>query len=115
MKNARVNEDLRQPSNALQHQIFSGDSPGLVETTNVDSASEGNPKRFRTKDCYRQIGRMINLGQHYTPNLDSATNEAFTASDNSIGSSGGTTLVMTKIQSSNNFDFLRFLSIPAGD
>jgi len=46
------------------------------------------------------------------PNLDSATSDALTASDNSMGNSGGTTLVMTRIQSSNNFDFFRFLSMP---
>ena len=115
MRDERRNEDLREPGNALQHQIFSSDSPRLVETTNIDPPCKGNPKRFRTKDCYKQIGHIINASEHYAPSLDSATNEAFTARDNSIGSSGGTTLVMTKIQSSSNFDFLRFLSIPARD
>lgn len=47
------------------------------------------------------------------PNLDNATSDVLTASDNSIGNSGGTTLVITRMQSSSNFDFLRFLSIPA--
>ena len=46
------------------------------------------------------------------PNFDKATSDAFTARDNSIGSSGGTTLVTINTQSSNSFDFFKFLSIP---
>jgi len=46
------------------------------------------------------------------PNLDSATSEALTASESSIGNSGGTTLVMIRTQSSSNLDFFRSLSIP---
>lgn len=46
------------------------------------------------------------------PNFDRATKEAFTANDNSMGSSGGTTLVTISTQSSNSFDFFKSLSIP---
>lgn len=49
----------------------------------------------------------------YTPNFDKATSDALTANDNSIGSSGGTTLVTMRMQSNNNFDFLSSLSIPS--
>ena len=41
-------------------------------------------------------------------NLDNAASEVFTARDNSMGNSGGTTLVMIKMQSNSNLE--RFLS-----
>src|SRR4051812_14840817 len=46
------------------------------------------------------------------PYFDRATSEALTASESSIGSSGGTTLVMIRMQSSKSLDFLRSRSIP---
>jgi hypothetical protein len=55
---------------------------------------------------------MLNGAHGALPNFDRATKEAFTANDNSMGSSGGTTLVTINTQSSNNFDFFKFLSIP---
>jgi hypothetical protein len=55
---------------------------------------------------------MLGTAHGDLPNFDSATKDAFTARDNSMGSSGGTTLVMINTQSSNSFDFFMFLSIP---
>jgi len=48
----------------------------------------------------------------HIPNLERATSDAFTASDNSMGSSGGTTLVMIRIQSRRSLDFFKPLSMP---
>ena len=50
--------------------------------------------------------------QSNVPNLDSATSEALTANESSMGSSGGTTLVMMRMQSKSSFDFFRSLSNP---
>jgi hypothetical protein len=55
---------------------------------------------------------MLNAAYGALPNFDRATKEAFTANDNSMGSSGGTTLVTISTQSSNSLDFFKFLSIP---
>lgn len=44
--------------------------------------------------------------------MDKAISDVLTARDNSIGSSGGTTLVIMRMQSNNNFDFFRPLSTP---
>ena len=55
---------------------------------------------------------MLNAARGVLPNFDRATKEAFTANDNSMGSSGGTTLVTISTQSSNSFDFFKSLSIP---
>ena len=47
------------------------------------------------------------------PNLDNAKREVFTASDNSIGSSGGTTDVKINVHSKNNlYLFLWGSSLP---
>ena len=46
------------------------------------------------------------------PNFERATRDAFTARESSMGSSGGTTLVIIKMQSSRSFDFFKFLSRP---
>jgi len=49
----------------------------------------------------------------YVPYLERATREALTARESSIGNSGGTTLVIIRMQSRRSLDFLRPLSIPA--
>lgn len=87
--------------------------PVLSKQQTSTRPAKGIRKGSVQKIATAQISCVSSFRAVYTPNLDNATNEAFTARDNSIGSSGGTTLVMTKMQSSNNFDFLRFLSIPA--
>lgn len=55
---------------------------------------------------------MLDTAHGDLPNFDNATKDALTARDNSMGSSGGTTLVMINTQSSNSFDFFMSLSIP---
>lgn len=47
------------------------------------------------------------LENSYLPNLDNETKEVLTASDSSIGSSGGTTDVRIRAHSKNNLYLLR--------
>lgn len=52
------------------------------------------------------------IKKKHPPNLLNATSDAFTASESSMGSSGGTTLVMMRMQSRRSLDFLRLRSMP---
>ncbi len=99
--------------NSLNDKVLCGDRAGLVETADFDASRKWNAERFRTEYCYEEVEtRMLNAAHGVLPNFDRATKEPFTANDNSMGSSGGTTLVTINTQSSNSFDFFRFLSIP---
>ena len=99
--------------NSLNDKVLCGDRAGLVKTADFDASCEWNAERLRAEYCYEEVkARVLNAADGVLPNFDRATKEAFTANDNSIGSSGGTTLVTINTQSSNNFDFFKFLSIP---
>lgn len=101
---------------ALNDEVFPSNSPGLVETTDIDLACERNSERFGAENgCERGTTRCrseprddvsLTCGtdrMRNVPNLLSATNDALTASVNSIGNSGGTTEVKTSTTSNNNF------------
>jgi hypothetical protein len=71
---------------------------------------KGSVQKIATKKKFET--QMLDTTHGVLPNLDNATKEAFTARDNSMGNSGGTTLVTINTQSSNSLDFFKFLSIP---
>ena len=68
--------------------------------------------------CRRWLPKKINKSKNIAtdpgdiPNFDKATKLALTAKLNSIGNSGGTTLVIIKTQSKSNFDFFKSRSMP---
>jgi hypothetical protein len=93
-------------NNPFQHQILCSDSSRFIERANINTACERNPERLRAEYCY-PISTSRTL-----PNFDKATKLALTAKLNSIGSSGGTTLVIISTQSNSNLLFFKSLSTP---
>jgi hypothetical protein len=79
-----------------------------TSTRPANGMRNGSVQNIATKGLNTDID--ANCGG--SPNFDKATREAFTAKDNSMGNSGGTTLVTINTQSSKSFDFFKFLSIP---
>ena len=54
----QVEKDPHSPNtcNTLEHQVFGGDNSCLVETENVDAASERNTEGLGTEDgCEAQV------------------------------------------------------------
>jgi|SRR6267142_5511126 len=80
-----------------------------TSTRPADGMRNGSVQNIATMKFETQI---LNTTHGVLPNFDNATKEAFTARDNSMGNSGGTTLVTINTQSSNSLDFFKFLSIP---
>ena len=80
-----------------------------TSTRPANGIRNGSVQNIATKRFKTQI---LNTTYGGLPNFDNATKEAFTAKDNSMGNSGGTTLVMINTQSSNSLDFFKFLSMP---
>jgi hypothetical protein len=101
-------------SDTLDNEVLCCNRARLVETANIDASRKWDAEWLRTEYRYKEVERrmLTHATRGASPNFDRATRDAFTARDNSMGSSGGTTLVMMSTQSSNSFDFFRFLSIP---
>jgi hypothetical protein len=99
--------------NSLDNKVLCSNRSRFVKTADIDASCKWYAERLRTEyRCKKLQARMPNSTLETLPNFDSATKEAFTARDNSMGNSGGTTLVTISTQSSNSFDFFKFLSIP---
>lgn len=82
-----------------------------TSTRPANGILNGSVQKIATQNYQNPSLLVANKSQNI-PNFDNATKLALTAKLNSIGNSGGTTLVMINTQSSNNFDFFKFLSIP---
>jgi hypothetical protein len=89
---------------SFHNKIFACDGTRLVETADVNSTCKGDPERLRAEDgCpRRQVLIAIKSGLRDVPYFCKATREALTANDSSMGSSGGTTDVMIRMQSSRS-------------
>jgi hypothetical protein len=96
--------------NTFNNKVLSSNSSSLVKTTNIHSTRKRDSERFGTEDRYSSA--LSPQGRESLPYFCKATREALTAKDNSIGSSGGTTEVMMRIQSSKSLPFAIPLSNP---
>jgi hypothetical protein len=105
---------------SFDDQVFASNRSRLVETTDVDTTGERNSERFSAEDGYKLFTSLSNVSAliggeergRDSQYLLSATREALTAIESSIGSSGGTTEVMMMTQSNKSFERLRSCSTP---
>lgn len=120
-----VDEELERDSlnsgDSLDDKVLSSNGSSLVEAADVDSSSDRDPERLGAEDgCYKRGGfacqlRAVPSDKGWTwhsPYLDRAAREALTAMESSMGSSGGTTEVMMRTQSSRSLDFFMPFSSP---
>jgi len=115
--------DLLDPSDSIENELLSCQGSGLVKAADVNLASKGDPERLRAENGYRvkKKGRQNTLGSRHqenragasTPYLNRAISDWFTASDNSIGSSGGMTEVMIRMQSKSSWYLERPFLMPS--
>ncbi len=95
---------------ALDDEIVGRQRAGLVETADVHFPGEGNAKGFRAEDACNTRESLPYTMQVHRPSFCNARRELFTASESSIGNSGGITDVRINVHSRNNLYLLRVSS-----